>query len=164
MPDAFALARTFLLTHARLLERALFQVRFEGRPPEVVCAAVRAYRNPDGGLGHALEPDLRCPESQPLASEIGLTALWQAGGRDPELALSLCGYLESVCDGDGLVAPFTESARRSPHASHWSGAVAPGLNPTSGLCGLLHYQGIDHPWLSRATRTCCERVLSGAPR
>jgi hypothetical protein len=56
-------ARRFLLANARLLERRLFEVRFGGAPSALAGQAVRAYRNADGGLGHALEPDVRCAAS-----------------------------------------------------------------------------------------------------
>ena len=70
MDKPFVRARDFMYTHARLLERLLFAVRFEGAPPAAVGKLVAAYQNPDGGLGHALEPDVRCPESQPLLSRL----------------------------------------------------------------------------------------------
>jgi hypothetical protein len=169
-PISLSEASRFMLTHARLLERLLFQVCVSGAEPALVGQAVRAYRNPDGGLGHALEPDLRCPESQPLFVEFGLGALQEAGWRDAELALAACHFLESVAAEDALVPPLLESAFGWPHASHWSLAAvlrsksAPGLNPSLGLCGLLHYQGVWHPWLARLTQTCCERLLQEPPR
>jgi hypothetical protein len=162
--DPFDRARTFLYTHARLLERLLFGVAFEGAAPEAVGRLIAAYQNPDGGLGHALEPDLRCPESQPLFAEIGLMALRDAGWRDRALALSICGFLDRVSDAAGLVPILLPSALRSPHAAHWSATGQPGLNPTASLCGLLHDQGVEHPWLQRATDTCCELVLRDPPR
>lgn len=36
--------------------------------PDRVLAALAAYRNPDGGYGWGLEPDLRAQESQPAAA------------------------------------------------------------------------------------------------
>ena len=164
MSNVLSNARHFILTHARLLERRLLEVRFANASPASVAQAVRAYRNTDGGLGHALEPDLRCPDSQPLFVEVGLAALCEAGCRDPELALSVCPFLESVSDERGLVPPILETVFRSPHASHWSrSSLAPDLNPTAGICGLLHYQGIQHPWLSRATETCCAMLTTDPP-
>jgi hypothetical protein len=164
MNDTLSRARGFMLKHARLLERRLFEVQFAGAEPASVAQAVRAYQNPDGGLGHALEPDLRCPESQPLFVEVGLTALCDAGCRDQELALSVCPFLESASNEAGLVSPILEAALASPHAPHWGpSALVPDLNPTAGLCGLLHYQGVAHPWLTRATETCCELLLRDAP-
>jgi hypothetical protein len=163
--DTLSRARDFILTHARLLERRLFEVRFAGADPGVVGQAVRAYQNADGGLGHALEPDLRCSESQPLFVEVGLSALYDAGCRDPELALSVCPFLQSAANEGGLVPPILETALASPHAAHWgASALPPDLNPTAGVCGLLHYQGVAHPWLSRATETCCDLLLRDPPR
>jgi hypothetical protein len=164
MPTPFSLAKQFILTHARLLERLLFSVKFEGADPAAVGHLIAAYQNQDGGLGHALEPDLRCAESQPLFIEVGLSALHEAGWRDPKLALSICGYLESVSDPSGLVPANLPSSLASPHAGHWSTAGAPSLNPTAGICGLLHDQGIQHPWLERATERCCQLLMGEPPK
>ena len=64
-PTLFASARTFIYASARLLERQLFAVLFEDDDPRSVISALRAYQNPDGGFGNALESDLRTPVSQP---------------------------------------------------------------------------------------------------
>jgi hypothetical protein len=164
MSDAFSSAREFMLIHARLLERRIFEVAFGNGDPALVGRVVRAYQNADGGLGHALEPDLRCAESQPLFVEVGLDALRQAGCHDPELARSFCFYLQTVSNEAGLVPPILESALTSPHAPHWGpSSLAPDPNPTAGICGLLHGQGVGHPWLSRATETCCDLLLKDTP-
>lgn len=169
MSEIFTKARDFILTNARLLERRLFLVHFEGKSSDCIGQIVRAYQNPDGGLGHALEPDVRCPESQPIFVGIGLAALEEAKCRDVQLAESLCDYLESVSDKDGLVPFFQETACQSPIAGHWMEPVLtpgfnptgiPGFNPTAEICGLLHYQGIQHNWLSLATDTCCNMILN----
>lgn len=54
--------------HARLLDRRRFELLFDGGNTEPALAALRAYRNRDGGYGHGLEPDLRAPESQPASA------------------------------------------------------------------------------------------------
>jgi hypothetical protein len=163
MNARFERAKNFLYSEGRLLERLLFGVLFEGRAPEVIGRLISVYQNPDGGLGHALEPDVRCPESQPLFVEIGLNALRVAELLAPAMALRMCDFLERVSDTAGLVPILLESAFRSPHAAHWRTAGEPGLNPTAGICGLLHYQGIHHPWLERATQTCCDLLLREPP-
>lgn len=163
MDNPFSRARNFMYTHARLLERHLFAVKFEGAPAAAVGRIVAAYQNPDGGLGHALEPDVRCPESQPLFVEVGLGVMRDAGWQDHEFSLSLCSFLERVSDATGLVPPLLPSALNSPHAPHWNATGEPGINPTAGICGLLHYQGVKHPWLSRATETCCEILRQDLP-
>jgi hypothetical protein len=164
MSPSFPLARQFMYTQARLLERLLFSVQFEHANPAAVGRLISAYQNPDGGLGHALEPDLRCPESQPLFIEVGLSALHEVGWRDEQLCLSICSFLESVSDSSGLVPFVLPNALSSPHASHMTSAGGPDLNPTAGICGLLHFQGIQHPWLERATQRCCQLLLEEPPK
>jgi hypothetical protein len=44
-----------------------------------VLNAVRAYCNPDGGFGHALEPDVRAPQSEPTATLRALDTLIELG-------------------------------------------------------------------------------------
>jgi hypothetical protein len=163
MDEQFTKAYQFMLQSARLLERRAFEAHFLGTSSRYVAEAVRAYGNADGGLGYALEPDLRCPGSQPLFCEVGLSTLYDIEYRDAELGLVICSFLDAVSDERGLVPPFLENARAFPHAAHWDVPVEYGLNPTLGLCGLLHYHGADHEWLSRATETCCAMVLSEPP-
>lgn len=163
MDEQLAAAYCFMLQSARLLERRAFEARFLGAPAQHVADAVRAYRNADGGLGHALEPDVRCPTSQPLFCELGLVALCEVGYRDRELAQGICAYLDTVADEGGLVPPITPAAAAYPQAGHWHGLRPPDLNPTLGLCGLAYYHGAEHPWLARATETCCRMVLAAPP-
>jgi hypothetical protein len=77
----FGKAETFIWENGRLLERRLFDYFFRGGSKESVLSAIKAYQNEDGGFGHALEPDLRTPESQPLYVEFGLRTLYEAGIR-----------------------------------------------------------------------------------
>ena len=167
MNEILLKARDFILLHARLLERRLFQVHFDGESPDSIGQIVRAYQNSDGGLGHALEPDVRCSESQPLLVSIGLAALEEASCRDIQLAESLCNYLQSVSDKNGLVPFFQETVYQSPIAGHYMNPtisiITPDLNPTADICGLLHYQGIQHDWLSLATETCCNMIMNSPP-
>ncbi len=149
----------FLQTDARLLERLLYEIRFHGADSDRALMLVNSYQNPDGGLGNALEPDVRCVESQPLSTEFGLIALFDAGVKDRALARSICDFLQNVATDTGLVSTLLPSALGAAHAPHWTSTGTPGLNPTAGICGLLHWQGAAHPWLSTATSTCCDLLL-----
>ena len=62
-------AADFMAGHARVLDRRRFEL-LQGETDNAagVLAALDAYRNPDGGYGWGLEPDLRSPESQPAAA------------------------------------------------------------------------------------------------
>src|SRR5215469_972620 len=91
--DAFAAADRFLLNHARLLERRLFATHFLGQPASAVVHALRGYQNEDGGFGHGLEPDKRCPASLPVDVEVAFTALSTAGARDEQMVRKACDFL-----------------------------------------------------------------------
>jgi len=152
-------AATFVWGHARLLERALFARRFLAGPAEPVVAALLAYRNPDGGFGHALEPDVRSPHSMPLHCEMALRALQDAGVRHGEIAEGICRFLASVAEPSGRVPSVLPGVLDYPHAAHWRApSAADSPNPTAALVGLLRAQGAEHPWLERAESWCLARL------
>ena len=86
MPIDRAAAETFIWSAARLVDRHRYAMLFADGSAEPVLAALSGYRNPDGGFGHALEPDLRCPGSQPAATLYALETLHEAGRLDSEMA------------------------------------------------------------------------------
>ena len=63
----------------------MFAHAFLDAPADAVAAAVIAYRNADGGFGHAMELDVRAPDSMPLHCEIALRALCDAQIRDARI-------------------------------------------------------------------------------
>jgi hypothetical protein len=157
-------ARTFLYGNARVLERRLFAARHDGGPAAGVVDALRAYRNSDGGFGHALEPDKRCPASTPADVEFALRTLHAVGVRDDGLIAAACGYLASVADDDGAVALAAPVIEAYPRAEHWGDwTYRPGVFPTAGLAGLLHALGADHPWVDAATAYCWAALADTLP-
>src|SRR4051812_31884463 len=60
-----ARAAWFVWLTARVLEQRRFAYHFQAADAEPVETALAAYLGADGGYGHALEPDLRGPVSQP---------------------------------------------------------------------------------------------------
>jgi hypothetical protein len=163
MAEPFAAARSFVMAQGRLLERLRWAVAFEGEAHTRLAALLRAYQNADGGLGGALEPDVRCAASQPLFCEIGLAIAHEAGWRDEAWLQAQCGFLAGVADGDALVGPILPSALNDPRAGHWTEPWPAGLNPTAAICGLLHALAVSHPWLQRSSGVCVERILAGPP-
>ncbi len=166
MTDETTLARgaDFLWGHARLVERRIFERVFLGGPADAVVDAVRAYRNADGGLGHALEPDLRTPSSQPLFVDVGLAMLHEASANDPPLVVAACDFLASVARDDGAVSAVLSDALRHARADHWNGdyATTPSLRATAGVLARLHALGARHAWVDRATEWCLEQI-AGRP-
>src|SRR6266508_3166708 len=160
---SFAAAHDFVLREPRVLEQRLFATLFEGAPPAGVARALGAYRN-DGGLGHGLEPDVRCPESQPLFVAFGLRTLAEAGARDDELIGGCCDYLASVADARGALPILLASVERYPRAAHWTnGRRDPELHPTIGIVASLHALGFEHEWLDLATGFCLEDLSRQPP-
>ena len=104
MNDRFRAARDFIYAEARLLEQRLFATLFEAAPASGVLAALSGFRNDDGGFGHGLEPDKRCPASLPVDVELALSVLDIAGIEDERLLMGACNYLASVAGPDGGVA------------------------------------------------------------
>jgi hypothetical protein len=173
MSDAFAAADRFLLNQARLLERRLFATCFLGQPAELVVQALLGYQNPDGGFGHALEPDTRCPASLPVYTEVAFQALAtaaaaSAGAAGPGgatgMVLRACDFLASVAatvDAGGGVPPTFDVIESFPRAAHWTEwSYEPGLNPTAGLVGLLYQLGVDHPWREAGAAYCWRQLES----
>ncbi|HXS45551.1 MAG TPA: hypothetical protein VN751_13065 [Solirubrobacteraceae bacterium] len=154
-------ARAFVLAAARLLDRHRFALRFDGGDPEAVAAALRPYANPDGGFGHALEPDLRGPDSQPEPTRHALAVLLDDLGRpdDPAVARA-CDFLAAASAPEGGVPFVLPSARAYPHAPWWQPAddPPPGLTTTGALAGLLLRHGIEHPWVPGATAFCWSAI------
>src|SRR6187455_2542342 len=58
-------AADFVQMHARMLDRRRFTLLLGEADIDAVLAALDAHRNPDGGYGWGMEPDLRAAESQP---------------------------------------------------------------------------------------------------
>ena len=88
MSDIHTRAADFLARQARLLEQRLYATLFEGAPAAGVVEALRGYQNDDGGFGHGLEPDKRCPASQPLDVQVALETLSAAGTSDAAMLSS----------------------------------------------------------------------------
>ncbi|SFQ67678.1 hypothetical protein SAMN05421810_11293 [Amycolatopsis arida] len=159
-------AAEFLTTHARLLERRLAALHGGTGDAHGVLDALAAYRNPGGGLGHALEPDVRAPDSQPLAVDFGLEVVEQVldspAGHDPEvrgrareLAAGLLPYLAEVAAPGGGLPIVLPSAAGHPRAAHWGDCrFPPGLNPTGNIVARLRMLGLSSTWLDAAESFC----------
>lgn len=162
--DTFTAARDFVRRDARVLERRLFATLFEDADPVGVVDALRGYQNADGGFGHGLEPDKRCPASTGLDVEIALGTLLDAGARDDEMVTRACDWLQSVSTSEGavsLASPAIEGYPRAEHMSEWT--YKPDLNPTAGLVGLVYRLGVEHPWRDAAAAWCSAQLAKGLP-
>ena len=163
-PD-FDAAHRFLAATARVLDRRRFERLFLGGAAGPVRDAVLAYRNPDGGFGHALEPDGRGDGTQPLAIQLALQTLEEAGAWDDAVARDVLGWLAGHAPAEGGAVTF-EPMAGWPHAP-WcvpEEGRPTSLITTALLAGTLLSHQIRHPWLDRATDLVWGRLgdLAGA--
>jgi hypothetical protein len=152
MPDLH-LAAHFIAASARVLDRRRFERLFAGGPPDPVRDAVAAYRNADGGLGHALEPDCRAPGSQPATIAFGLNVLDEADAWDGELVAGALDHLQRIAPAEGGAVFVDPSIEGWPAAPWWTPrpGATPALVTTGQIAAPLHARGVSHPWLQRAT-------------
>ncbi|WP_225828841.1 hypothetical protein [Streptomyces naphthomycinicus] len=155
-------AEQFVWLTARVLEQRLFAYHFLHGGPEAVETALDAYRNEDGGYGHALEPDLRGPVSQPLHTAHALRVLDAVGRCGGQRVERVCRYLTSVSTPDGALPAVHPGQRGYPTAPFVPVVDDPPseLLATGPVVGLLHRNEVWHAWLFRATDFCWQAVAS----
>lgn len=167
MPVDLDAAAVFMATHARTLDRRRFHELMSGPSrPEAVVRALDAYRNPDGGYGWALEPDLRSPESQPAGALHAFEVLEEIAPVTVPQTGALCDWLESISLPDGgipFALPVTDPSGCAPW---WIGADSStsSLHITCAVAVAAHRVGrIDaavatHPWLKKASAYCIDAI------
>ncbi len=151
-PD-FDAAAEFMATRARVLDRRVFQRLFQGGAPDPVRDAVAAYRNDDGGFGHALEPDLRAAASQPAAVEMALRIMDATDAWDEHLVRDAIDWLTSIAPSEGGSTFVLPTLSQGPHAPWWVPAEGNpvSLIQTGQIAGVLYARGFNHPWRDGAT-------------
>lgn len=150
-------ARQFIESTARVLERHQLAVLLDDGPVEPVLTALKAYHNADGGFGHALEPDVRCPGSQPSAALSALDVLADLDVAHDPMVTAVAGWIDTIAHPDGGMPTVLPSAEGHPHAP-W---MKP--NPEAGfltyaLAAKLWRLGVRHPWLEKATGWCWNQI------
>jgi hypothetical protein len=157
MPVQIHSAEQFVLANARLLDRHRLAVLLHGAPVQPVLDSLRAYRNPDGGFGHALEPDVRAPDSEPAAALHALEVFADIGKLDDPMVADAAAWVANVADPDGGVPFVLPTAAAYPHAP-WMVPSDGGSHLTFALAGILWEAGSNEPWLRRATEWCWAKL------
>jgi len=158
MPTDVTAAERFILSSARLLDRHRAAVLLHGAPVAPVLDALRAYRNPDGGFGHALEPDVRGPESEPTAALHALEVLAGVDALDDPMVDGVHRWVAGVALPDGGVPFVVDTTAASPHAP-WMVPSDGGSHLTFALAGDLLAAGTDgDPWRDRGVAWCWDRL------
>ncbi|MGW0809443.1 hypothetical protein [Nonomuraea sp. NPDC002799] len=156
----------FLAGHARILDWRRYQLLMGEGDTAATLAALDGYRNPDGGYGWGLEPDLRSPESQPGTALHAFEVFESIAPETSPQAVALCDWLESVTLPDGglpFSLPLSVPAATAPW---WAGGdpAASSLQITAISAAAAHSVAAcdpavaAHPWLERATRHCLDAI------
>jgi hypothetical protein len=153
-------AERFVLSNARVLERHRLAVLLHDAPVEPVLAALRAYRNADGGFGHALEPDIRASASEPSATLRALEVLAEVRALDDPMVREAAAWVASIAEPDGGVAFSLPTSAAEPRAPYLGPPSPGGSIFTFALAGLLMEAAADEPWLAQATDWCWKRLES----
>jgi hypothetical protein len=170
--DGFNRAKDYLLSEARPLEKASFDLEFEGGSVDAVLTELRKFQNPDGGFGQALEPDVRTPSSSALCTEMGLRYLAERVARvDHPMAQAAVQYLLESFDAEAQVwRVIPEDANDHPHAPWWhaeAGALARTFDdflviPRAGILASLHHYAelVPADWLSAVTERTADDIMA----
>jgi len=159
VPVDVGAAERFVFANARVLERHRLAVLLSGGEVAPVLEALRAYRNPDGGFGHALEPDVRAPESEPASTLSALEVLAEVGALDDPMVEGAWAWIGTIADRDGGMPFVLPSAAAHPHAP-WMVPSDGGSFLTFAIAARLWEAGSSEPWLDRATDWCWSKLES----
>jgi hypothetical protein len=165
-----AAAADFLAGSARVLDRRRFELLFGDGDPAAALAAVDGYRNPDGGYGWGLEPDLRSRTSQPGGALHAMEVFADVVPLTTPRAVELCDWLAEASNPDGglpFALPVPDPAGSAPF---WLGAdPASALQITAVVAATAHRVAAadaavaGHPWLAAATEFCLSAVRDLGP-
>ena len=150
-------AEQFLLANARLLDRHRAAVLLHGAPVEPVLSTLRGYRNADGGFGHALEPDVRSPFSEPTAALHGLEVLAEIGRLGEAMAADALRWLAGIALPDGGL-PFVLATAADYPRGPWMVAGAGGSHLTFAVAALATEAGSQLPWTAQAVQWCWRQL------
>ncbi|KUJ68751.1 hypothetical protein ACZ90_16950 [Streptomyces albus subsp. albus] len=155
-----ARAERFVWLTARVLDQHRFAYHFLDGGADAVETALTAYERSDGGFGHALEPELRGPVSQPRHAVRALRLLDETGRCEGRRAERICRYLTGISTPDGALPALHPSLRGYPVAPWLPLREHPpsDLLTTGPVVGLLHRNRVWHAWLFRATDFCWASV------
>ena len=142
----------FVYANARLLDRRRLEHLLGEASSDAVVEVLVSYQNPDGGFGHALEPDMRAPGSEPSATLLALETLLDVGVTDHPVIAHAAEWIATTSSPDGTLPQMSASGAGYPHA--------PFINPggpaflTFALAGALWRTEARPTWLDRATAWC----------
>jgi hypothetical protein len=149
-------ARDFVYTNGLLWEQALFSYLIDGGSLDRLHQCLLCYKNSDGGWGHGLEHDIKCPDSHPLALEFLLSIQRDMNVPLADLLEGTVDWVERNRNDDGsLINP--DSLHKFPHAPWWSHG---GQSAPDSITGNLIKMGACSASLAESTAKWVESNLT----
>ncbi len=150
-------ARNFVYANGTMWERALWDYLFDQGSIERVHQCLSCYKNDDGGWGHGLEHDIKCPQSNPLQVEFLLFIFRDTGIPIGNLLEGTGQWVEDQVQEDGsLKNPAT--LLDYPHAPWWR--EGGGQNLPDSITGNLIKHGACTQKLAQSTKRWVEKNLT----
>jgi hypothetical protein len=158
----------FAVLNARLLDRRRLGLLLGNTSRHQVLAALAAYRNPDGGYGSGIEPDLRAIDSYPVGALHAFEVFEEILPATTPAASELCDWLLTVTLPDGGL-PFAGTIENLAGCAPWWTAAdssVSSLHMTCCIAAIAHRVARgdpavrDHPWLERATQYCMRTIAA----
>lgn len=159
-------AGDFMATHARILDRRRYELLNGETDPSAALAALDGHRNPDGGYGWGLEPDLRSAESQPGAAHHAFEVFENVAPATAPQAAALCDWLASITLADGGL-PMALALGTTAGSGPWWAEADPSVSSlqitavtAAAAQRVAAHDPVvaEHPWLERATRFCLDAI------
>lgn len=150
-------ARDFVYANGTLWERALFAYHFQDGQLARLHKTLLQYKNPDGGYGHALEHDVRCPQSHPAAVEFLLGVITWHELPVGNLLVDTPEWVIQHQNEDGSLQNPPELLDY-PHAPWW--AQMGGQQAPDAIAGRLNRLGLASPGLLERTQAWAQRHLT----
>jgi hypothetical protein len=170
---AFVRAASFIATDGRPLEQALFEFHFNNGSVEDVLVELGKFQNPDGGFGHAVEPDVRMPESSAFISSVAFQVISELDvPADHSMVQSGIAYFERTHNGSiGGWDPTGPIVNDYPRAPWWNYSEVDGRldelkqsNPGAEIAGYLQkYRAASNDEFVDAVTGDALRVIEGLP-
>lgn len=138
----FEQAAHFVKTNGRPIDRKLFEYYFENGSSDSVLHTLATYQNKDGGLGHALEPDIRSPHSSAIVTSVGMQYVREvnASWKHP-IVKSMMKYFTNMYDRYGYWPLKLAHMNDYPRADWWTYTDDSGhfeANPGAEIVGYYH--------------------------
>ncbi|GAB4210045.1 MAG: hypothetical protein OHK0022_42300 [Roseiflexaceae bacterium] len=145
-------AVAYIKAHARPLEQALYAYHFEGGSLEAVLGELARFQNPDGGFGHALEPDTRLADSSVLATTVAFQKFRELDvPASHPLVQQAARFLLDSYDSEQhvwqIIPPNIDDAEHAPWWEYSGDPEKMRVNPRAEIVGYFY----DYPELFPAT-------------